>query len=199
MTDKHRVQGQLYVPPEQSLATYLNGNLGELLRIANPMLYTAGFTHPPLSRDLKMAAGFLALHQTQVLWLLGGQQDPRPDWEKMVVRRMAFLFESYLLIGDLALSSGLRSSDYLRGAKPFQTLFNVALYPWQISKDRAIIFNKTMNTVFEVSHAMNDASPVIELSPASAFPFVTVNLTQAVGVLEPPQAKLDQPRYVLVK
>ncbi len=199
VTGRHRIHGKLFVPQGQSLATYLNASLGEMLRVANPMLYTAGFAHPPESKDLEMAAGFLALHQSQVMWLLGGEQDQRPDWEKMVVRRMAFLFDSYLLIGDVSVSSGLRSSDYLRTAKPFQTLSNVALYPWRTPKNRALIFNKTMTTVFEVSHEPSEAAPVVEVSAASAFSCVTVNLSQAVGVLEPPQVRLDQPRYVLVK
>jgi hypothetical protein len=199
MTRQNQICGQLYFPPGQSAATHFNITLGELLRITDPKIYGFNLVYPPRGEDLKMSAGFLALHQTQVLWLVGGQEDDHPSWENQVGRRMAFLFDTYILVGNLVLSPSQRSSDYLKTAKPFQTLRDVALYNWQPKQGRFLILGKQVQTLFEVSYQPSEATPVTELEPLATFAFITINLSQTLGVLEAPEIKRDQPRYAIVK
>ena len=79
---------------------------------------------------------------------------------------------SYLLAGELLLPRGVRLSDFLSQAKPFQTLREAGLY--LLVRDK----------------------PLVDLDPLERFPFLTVNLRLAEGVVEAP-GKASDPRLTL--
>ncbi|GGM91717.1 hypothetical protein GCM10007092_00770 [Thermus composti] len=137
------------------------------------LLYAPGFRHPPEAKDLKASLGFLALRKERIQWVAGGRPSkPRTSPALLEKRRLAFLFGDYLLAGALWLPRGVRLSDYLSQAKPFQSLLEAWLY------------------------VLSPEKPMVELDPMERFPFVTVNLRLAEGVAEAPGEDKD-PRLTL--
>lgn len=102
----------------------------------------------------------------------GGQARRAPRQPGPIGEAAPLLFGDYLLAGELLLPRGIRLSDFLSQAKPFQTLLEAGLYP--LVPDR----------------------PIVELEPVERFPFVTVNLRLAEGVAEAPGEGQD-PRLTL--
>lgn len=104
----------------------------------------------------------------------GGWQARRAAHEPLPpgAAALGLSLRDYLLAGELLVPKGVRLSDHLSQAKPFQTLWEAKLYP--LSPDR----------------------PIVELEPRERFPFVTLNLRQAEGVAEAPGEPHD-PRLTL--
>lgn len=92
----------------------------------------------------------------------GRPAEPRTSPALLERRRLAFLFGDYLLAGELLLPRGVRLSDFLSQAKPFQTLKEAGL------------------------HLLAPDRPLVDPDPLERFPFLTVNLRLAEGWWRPP-------------
>ncbi|MCS6867874.1 MAG: hypothetical protein NZ846_03930 [Thermus sp.] len=171
-TQAYRVYGLIHLVPGSGTADLLNQER-PYLPVTGALLYTPGYRHPPEAKELKASTGFLALRKERIQWAVGGRPaEPRTSPTLLERRRLAFLFGEYLVAGELLLPRGVRLSDHLSQAKPFQTLLEARLYT--LSPDK----------------------PIVELSPVESFPFVTVNLRQAEAVAEAPGEAHD-PRLTL--
>ena len=171
-TQAYRVYGLIYLVPGAGTADLLNQEK-PYLPVTGALLYTPGYTHPPEAKDLKASTGFLALRKELIQWVVGGRPtEPRTSPALLEKRRLALLFGDYLLAGELLLPRGVRLSDFLSQAKPFQTLLEAGLYP--LLPDR----------------------PIVELEPLERFPFVTVYLRLAEAVAEA-HGEAQDPRLTL--
>lgn len=181
-TSSYRAYGSIYLTPDQHVDSLLNAAARQLLPVTDPLIYSAGTDHPPEQRELMVSAGFLALHYDQIDWVAGGRTPDRRGGR----RRMAFLFEGYVLVGQLEVEEGVRSSDFLETAAPFQTLFEAELYPWQAPAGRFLLLGRDMRSLYEVGALQQGDGSVITLEAGERFAFVTVNLRRVTGVLEAP-------------
>ncbi|WP_119316210.1 hypothetical protein [Calidithermus terrae] len=173
-TPVHRIYGQIYLIPGSGTADLLNAEGKLYLPVTGAMLYEAGHKHPPEVDELKASSAFVALQKTHLRWLVGGRPaTPRTSKGMLEPKRLALLYGSYLLAGSLEIPKGVRLSDYLSSAKPFQTLHAAGLYLLEPHK------------------------PVVELAPYETFEFVTVNLHQAEGVVEAPSGQGQDTRLTL--
>ncbi len=171
-TGAYRVYGMIYLVPGAGTADLLNADKA-YLPVTGALVYAPGFRHPPEAGELKASTGFLALRKERIQWVVGGRPaEPRTSPALLEKKRLALLFGDYLLAGELLLPRGVRLSDFLSQAKPFQTLLEAGLYP--LLPDR----------------------PIVELEPLERFPFVTVHLPRAEGVVEAPGGSQD-PRLTL--
>lgn len=171
-TQAYRVYGLIYLVPGAGTADLLNLEK-PYLPVTGALLYTPGYTHPPEAKDLKASTGFLALRKERIQWVVGGKpSEPRTSPSLLERRKLAFLFGDYLLAGELLLPRGVRLSDHLSQAKPFQTLFEAKLY------------------------VLTPNKPIVDLEPSETFPFVTLNLRRAEAVAEAPGEAQD-PRLTL--
>ncbi|GAB5601911.1 hypothetical protein FJNA_04350 [Thermus sp. FJN-A] len=167
-TQAYRVYGVIYLVPGAGTADLLNQEKA-YLPVTGALLYTAGYLHPPEAKDLKASTGFLALRKERIQWAVGGRpSEPRTSPALLERKRLAFLFGDYLLAGELLVPRGVRLSDHLSQAKPFQTLLEAKLY------------------------TLTPGRPIVELAPQEAFPFVTVNLrlAEAPGEAQDPRLTL---------
>lgn len=171
-TGAYRVYGMMYLVPGSGTADLLNQEK-TYLPVTGALIYAPGYTHPPEAKELKASTGFLALRKERIQWVVGGRpSEPRTAPSLLERRRLAFLFGDYLLAGDLLVPRGVRLSDHLSQAKPFQTLLEAKLY------------------------TLTPERPIVELTPKESFPFVTVNLRLAEAVAEAPGEPHD-PRLTL--
>jgi len=171
-TGAYRVYGMIHLVPGAGTADLLNQER-PYLPVTGALVYAPGFRHPPEARELKASVGFLALRKERIQWIFGGRpSEPPANPALLERRRLAFLFGDYLLAGALLLPRGVRLSDFLSQAKPFQTLREAGLYP--LAPDK----------------------PPVDLEPLERFPFLTVNLRLAEGVAEAPGEAQD-PRLTL--
>ncbi|WP_117236774.1 DUF6812 domain-containing protein [Thermus sediminis] len=171
-TGAYRVYGLIYLVPGSGTADLLNADK-VYLPVTGALVYVPGFRHPPNAKELKASTGFLALRKERIQWVAGGRPaEPRTSPGLLERKRLAFLFGDYLLAGELHVPKGVRLSDFLSQAKPFQTLLEAGLYPLYPEK------------------------PVVELEPLERFPFLTVNLRLAEGIAEAPGEGQD-PRLTL--
>ncbi len=171
-TLSYRVYGLIYLVPGTGTADLLNQDR-PYLPVTGALLYAPGFHHPPRAQELKASLDFLALRKETIAWVVGGRASSPPTSPAYLeTRHLAFLMEGFLLAGKLLLPKGVRLSDYLSQAKPFQSLLEARLYP--LAPDR----------------------PMVQLAPLESFPFLTVNLRLAQGVAEAPGWEED-PRLTL--
>jgi hypothetical protein len=182
VTAGYRAYGTIYLGPDQSVAELLNTVSRHLLPVTEPLIYAAGTDHPPAQSDLMVSAGFLALHYDQIAWIVGGRA-PSGEGSR---RAMAFLFDGYVLMGRVEVEEGVRSSDFLETAAGFQTLFDAEIYPWEAPEGRFLLIGRDMNSLFEVGALQEGDGRVVNLEALERFPFVTLNLRRALGVLEAP-------------
>ncbi len=176
-TRAYRVYGLVYLPPKGGMAELLGEERG-FLPVTGALVYAPGFRHPPDPLELRASLGFLALRKDRIQWLAGGRPS-EPPLPPAALREqpLALFFGDYLLAGRIRLPKGLRVSDHLAQAlkaRPFLTLWEARLYP--LGQDR----------------------PLVDLEPAEAFPFVTVNLRQVEGVAEAPEPRPGDPRLTLL-
>lgn len=168
----YRVYGLIYLLPRAGTADLLNQEK-PYLPVTGALIYAPGYAHPPEAKDLKASIGFLALRKERIQWVVGGKpSEPRTSPNLLERRRLAFLFGDYLLAGDLLLPRGVRLSDHLSQAKPFQTLLDARLY------------------------VLTPDKPTADLKPTESFSFIPLNLRQAEGVAEAPSEGQD-PRLTL--
>ncbi|TBH21767.1 DUF6812 domain-containing protein [Thermus thermamylovorans] len=171
-TGAYRVYGMIYLVPGSGTADLLNQERA-YLPVTGALIYAPGHAHPPEARDLRASTGFLALRKERIQWAVGGRpSEPRASPALLERRRLAFLFGDYLLAGELLVPRGVRLSDFLSQAKPFQALLEAGLY------------------------LLAPGRPIVELTPQERFPFVTVNLRLAEAVAEAPGEAQD-PRLTL--
>ncbi|WP_337844230.1 hypothetical protein [Thermus sp.] len=171
-TRAYRIYGLIHLVPGTGTADLLNAEK-PYLPVTGALIYTPGFRHPPEAEELKGSTGFLALRKERIRWVAGGRPaQPRTSPALLEERRLAFLFGDYLLSGRLQVPKGVRLSDYLSQAKPFQTLLEAGLY--LLLPDR----------------------PILDLTPLEEFPFVTVNLRETEAIAEAPGEGQD-PRLTL--
>ncbi|WP_243026736.1 hypothetical protein [Thermus albus] len=171
-TQAYRVYGLIYLVPGAGTADLLNQERS-YLPVTGALLYAPGYAHPPEAKDLKASTGFLALRKERILWVVGGKpSEPRTSPSLLERRKLAFLYGDYLLAGDLLLPRGVRLSDHLSQAKPFQSLLEAKLY------------------------ALVPGKPIVGLEPTESFSFITVNLRLAEAVAEAPGEAQD-PRLTL--
>lgn len=189
-TSKYRAYGTIYLEPEQSTVSLLNSEDRHLLPVTDPLIYSAGTDHPPQQKDLKVSAGFLALHHDRIDWIVGGRTPERPSG----VRRMAFLYDGHVLVGQVEVAEQIRSSDFLETAANFQTLFDAELFPWQAPSGRFLLLGRDMRSLFEVGALKEGDGSVVTLEASEHFEFVTVNLRRVTGVLEAPKASEESAR-----
>ena len=184
-TPTYRAYGVVYLPPNTSTEALLNSVSRSLLPVTEPLIYTPGYNHPPGQDQLKVSAGFMAVHYDQISWMVGGRPPERPS--ESDARRLALLYDGYILVGRIRVAEGTRSSDFLEVATSFQTLFDTELYPWRAPEGRFLLLGRGGGSLFEVGAAKGDDSGVVMLESAERFDFVTVNLKRVTGVLEAPQ------------
>ena len=171
-TGAYRVYGMIHLVPGAGTADLLNQER-PYLPVTGALVYAPGFRHPPEARERKASVNFLALRKERVQWVAGGRPaEPRTSPALLERRRLAFLFGDYLLAGELLLPRGVRLSDFLSQAKPFQTLKEAGL------------------------HLLAPDRPLVDPDPLERFPFLTVNLRLAEGVVEAPGEASD-PRLTL--
>ena len=72
-TSTFRAYGTIHLPPEQTTEALLNAMARQLLPVTDPLIYAPGTDHPPSQGDLKVSAGFLAVHHDQIDWIVGGR------------------------------------------------------------------------------------------------------------------------------
>lgn len=173
-TGAYRVYGTIHLVPGAGTADLLNQER-PYLPVTGALVYAPGFRHPPEAEALKASASFLALRKERIQWAAGGRpSEPRTSPALLERRRLAFLFGDYLLAGALLLPRGVRLSDFLSQAKPFQTLKEKEAGLYLLAPDK----------------------PLVDLEPLERFPFLTVNLRLAEGVVEAPGEAQD-PRLTL--
>jgi hypothetical protein len=158
-TTEYRIYGHMHLVPGRSTAELLNLEQREVVPLTQVQLFTPGWVHPPQESELRGRFTFLGLNRDRILWVLGG----RPT----LVRgasfkdlRLSLLFPGYLLAGQLTIPSGARITDFLHNTRAFQSLTDVQLC------------------------TLVEGVPIAELKPKGRFDFVTVNLLQALGVIE---------------
>jgi hypothetical protein len=158
-TPEYRIYGHMHLVPGRSTAELLNLEQREFFPVTQVQMFTAGWAHPPQPEELRARLPFLGLSRSRIRWVLGG----RPT----IVRGASFkevqlrlLFTGYLVAGQVTIPSGARLTDYLYSSKPFQSMSNVTLFP------------------------LAEGEPLADVSPKVKYEFATVNLQQAVAVIE---------------
>lgn len=95
--------------------------------------------------------------------MVGGRHSvPKGNLALFERKRVALLFEGYILVGELDIHKNARLSDQLVVLKPFQTLSGAVLY------------------------RMPKQQPIVNVPPDQQFDFVTVHLSKANTVIEVP-------------
>lgn len=161
-TEHHRLYGLIHLLPALGVADYLNQDR-PFFPMTGVLVYAFGLEHPPRLEDLQGELPLLALRKEKIAFLVGGK--PAEPKTPLVhkARRLLFLFPGYLLLGELLLPRGVRLSDYLSQARPFQTLYRAGVY------------------------LLRPGRPVRDLEPLERHGFLTLNLHRAEGVAEVPQ------------
>ena len=175
-TADFRIYGTVHLPKSGSTATFLNMDRRLFVPMTGVLVYAPGYEHPPRVEEMRAAADFLAVQKQEILWVVGGRSEPAETPGVPVKKqRMALLFGCCVLVGVLVTPAGVRLSDFLAGARPFQTLFDVRLY------------------------ALADDTPARELELRQAFEFVTVNVQRLLGIMEAPRSDDEDTRLTLFR
>jgi hypothetical protein len=141
----------------------LNAENRTHIPVTGALVYTAGLEHPPQDSDLKADASFMAVNKSDIRWMVGGRPATSKTNQALLERkRVALFFEGYILVGGLDILKNTRLSVQLAGLKTFQTLFGAVVYQ------------------------VPEQQPIVDLSPAQQFDFVTINLRKAYAVIEAP-------------
>ncbi|HHO58289.1 DUF6812 domain-containing protein [Oceanithermus desulfurans] len=175
-TTEFRIYGSMHLPKGGGTATFLNKDKRPLVPLTGVLVYAPGYDHPPRAEEMRAAADFLAVQKREILWVVGGRPD-RAELPGVPVKkqRMALLFGCCVLVGVLVTPAGVRLSDFLASAKPFQTLFDVRLY------------------------ALAGDTPARELEVRQVFEFVTVNVQRILGIMEAPRFDDEDTRLTLFR
>ena len=158
-TPEYRIYGHLHLVPGRSTADLLNLEQRDVVPVTQAQLFSPGWIHPPEESELRGRTLFLGLNRIHIMWVLGG----RPTVVKSSAMKdiqLSLLFPAYLLSGVLTIPSGARVTDFLHATRAFQSLTDVSLC------------------------TLDEDLPLNELQPKARFEFVTVNMLQAVGVIE---------------
>ena len=125
----YRIEGELFALPNVPLADQLNRSDRPFVPVAHlRLMRPADAGEPaPLGR-----ADFVAVPKDRVRWIVGGRapEGASPALGTSSKRRVAVLFGSILLRGDLRVAVNIRVSDYIAGraeARPFDSLYDVEL------------------------------------------------------------------------
>ena len=198
-THNQYIVGEIYLPPGLSTAAHLNTGTAGLLAVSRPLIYgLARAAHPAAAGDVSVSAGFIALHRDRIRWLVGGRPS-EPLLERRTPQRAAFLYDHYLLVGELLLGEHIRLSDYLRSAEPFQLVSNAALYGWHKKEGRALLLGERLEKLYEAPSELGEDREVVELQPDELFDLVTVNLSQTHGIMEAHTVVESGRQFVVLK
>ncbi len=172
-TQHYRIEGTIHLPLGSSTADVLNLQNKALLPLTEVTIFPTAGAGAKAAERTPWQLEFFAVTKLQVLWVVGGRPS-HPKTTLSVGRRdMAFLFPNHVLSGSLEVPHGARISDYLSATKPFQTLFDVTVYP------------------------LSQPDAFAGVRADQSLEFVTVNLKGMYGVLEAPEADGDGPRLNL--
>lgn len=175
-TPEYRIYGLIYLIPGGGTADILNAENRSFLPMTGVVLYGAGYSHPPDVKDIRATTRFMSVPKSTISWLAGGRPSvPRGTRSLMEQRRLAFLYGSYAIAGNLEVPKGVRLSDYLSSSKPFQPMFSVGLFP------------------------LKQDQPISQLEPIETFDFVTINISLAQGILEAPASDATSTRLTLIE
>ncbi|MCX7784479.1 MAG: hypothetical protein N2318_12660 [Meiothermus sp.] len=162
-TAEYRIYGNVYLVQAGGTADLLNTENRTHIPVTGALVYIAGLEHPPQPGDLKADTPFMAVNKTDICWMVGGRPSvPKGNLALFERKRVALLFEGYILVGELDIHKNARLSDQLAVLKTFQTLSGAVLYP------------------------MPAQQPIVDVPPDQQFDFVTVNLSKADTVIEAP-------------
>jgi hypothetical protein len=123
ITSVLRFVGQVHTPPQADLASVMN-----LPRPFFPMtscqVYKSGLEFPPASDQKHSHSEFLIVPKNDVLWIAEPESD---DLEvRRSYRNLYFLYDTYLIKGEVNIPSNVRLSDFLSRAvaeRPFQYVY----------------------------------------------------------------------------
>lgn len=162
-TAEYRIYGNVYLVQAGGTADLLNTENRTHIPVTGALVYVAGLEHPPQPGDLKADTPFMAVNKTDICWMVGGRPSvPKGNLALFERKRVALLFEGYILVGELDIHKNARLSDQLAALKTFQTLSGAVLYQ------------------------MPAKQPIVDVPPDQQFDFVTVNLSKADTVIEAP-------------
>jgi len=162
-TAEYLIYGSIYLVHGKGTADLLNAENRNRIPVTGALVYAAGLEHPPQASELKADASFMAVNKTDICWMVGGRPSgPKGSLGLFERKRVAMLFEGYILVGELDTHKNTRLSDQLAVLKTFQTLSGAVLYRMPVQQ------------------------PIVNLPPDQQFEFVTVNLNKADTVIEAP-------------
>lgn len=162
-TAEYRIYGNIYLVQAGGTAELLNAENRSHIPVTGALVYASGLEHPPQASELKADTSFMAVNKTDICWMVGGRPSvPKGNLALFERKRVALLFEGYILVGELDIHKNARLSDQLAVLKTFQTLSGAVLYRMPVQQ------------------------PVVNLPPDQQFDFVTVNLSKADTVIEAP-------------
>ncbi len=162
-TVDYRIYGNVYLVQAGGTADLLNTENRTHIPVTGALVYKAGLEHPPQTSELKADTPFMAVNKTDICWMVGGRPSvPKGNLALFERKRVALLFEGYILVGELDIHKNARLSDQLAVLKPFQTLSGAVLY------------------------RMPEQQPIVNVPPDQQFDFVTVHLSKADTVIEAP-------------
>ncbi|WP_337867359.1 hypothetical protein [Meiothermus sp.] len=167
-TREYRIYGNIYLVQAGGTADLLNTENRTHIPVTGALVYMAGLEHPPQTSELKADTPFTAVSKEDICWMVGGRPSvPKGNLALFERKRVALLFEGYILVGDLDIHKNTRLSDQLAVLKPFQTLSGAVLY------------------------RMPKQQPIVNAPPDQQFDFVTVHLSKADTVTEAPPPTSD--------
>ena len=181
-TSTFRAYGTIHLPPEQTTEALLNAMARQLLPVTDPLIYAPGTDHPPSQGDLKVSAGFLAVHYDQIDWIVGGRPPKRePSCGAWPFSTMGMSWSASCAFRE---RPGLRIS--WRRRRPFRRCSRSNSTPGRRRPAASCCSGATSASLFEVGALQVADDPVVTLEARQRFPFATVNLRRVTGVLEAP-------------
>ncbi len=167
-TTEYRIYGNIHLVRAAGTADILNLENRTHVPVTGALVYAAGLEHPPQASELKADTPFMAVHKANICWMVGGRPSvSRGNLALFERKRVALLFEGYILVGELYVHKNTRLSDQLAVLKTFQTLSGAVLY------------------------RIPAQQPIVNVPPDQQFDFVTVNLNKANSVIEVPLPSPD--------
>jgi hypothetical protein len=123
ITKALRIIGQVHTPPQADLASVMN-HPRPFFPMTGCQLYKSGLEFPPAPDQKHSQSEFLILPKDNVLWVAEPESD---DLEiRRSYRNLYFLYDDYLIKGEVNIPSNVRLSDFLTRAvteKPFQYVY----------------------------------------------------------------------------
>ncbi len=158
-TPDYRLHANMHLVPGKSMADLLNSAKKDFIPLTDVRLFPPGHDDPPDPRTALGQTPFFGLNRTKILWVAGGRAPTLPALSLKEVK-VALVFHQTMIGGTMKIPPAARLTDHLCGPGPFQTLFNVRLYP------------------------MTEGQSLSKIKAAGRFDCVVVNSQLATGVIE---------------